>query len=85
MTINDFVQYIWIPVMGYLWSELSSIKKKLDLKASKEDIAEYLEPRIAPLQSSISQTHDLVAEQGKRMDSLIITILSWQKQQNHTK
>lgn len=85
MTVNDFIQYVWVPVMGYMWVELQSLKKKLESKASKEDIADYLDPRIAPLQDSVKQTHDMVEAQGARLDNLILTIMSWQSKQTAPK
>lgn len=82
MNLESFIEYIWVPVVAMLWNEIRDLRKKVESKASKEDIAEYLDPRMQGVEDAMSQTQRSVQDLSNRTHELIMTIMEWQRQQN---
>lgn len=82
MSLTDFVQYVWIPVIAFMWNELRTLRDKVEKKASKEDIADYLNPRMEKVENAVEQTQRSVQDLSARTHELIMTIMEWQRQQD---
>lgn len=84
MTLNDFLQYIWAPVVYWLWTEIRDLRRSAQSNITREEaskmISEYLEPRLEPMQRTIDKTAATVEKFDTRLNEIVLLLATWRNQ-----
>lgn len=77
MTLTDFLQYVWAPVMGWIWYENRQLRDKVGQMATREEVSKmissYLDPRLEPLKHQLEKI-------DTKLDEVVLLLATWRNQ-----